>query len=281
MELHLELFGQPVVHSDGEPPRPVAASLQPLLAFLALEPDGACSRDRLIESLWPNTDHGRQRLNTAVWRCRRLFGDDDLIEVHRSGFVALDTDSVAVDIVPVARALSDGNRARVAEGDAVARRRLCGATTANWSRFLAGNYDDWVVRTRDRLERAVVKGVDTLSRSAAGHDEAIDWTERLIALDPLREDAHRRLIRLYAAAGRRADALRQYDDCARFLHDELGVEPLIETTLVAAAVRERIDPVPVDAPDPRRALTDLRVALASCRSALDQIETALAALPDA
>jgi DNA-binding SARP family transcriptional activator len=278
-ELRLELFGQPVVCRDGESRSAVAASLQPMLAFLALEPESVCSRDRLIDCLWPDAHHGRQRLNTAVWRCRQLFGDADVIEVHRSGYVALDTDVVAVDVVPVARALTDGNRARVAAGDEDARRRLCGAVTTNWSRFLAGNYDDWVVRTRDRLQRAVVKGVDTLSQSASEPEEAIEWTERLVALDPLREDGHRHLIRLYATAGRRSDALRQYDDCVRNLRDELGVEPLVETTLVAAAVRGRVEPLPMNGPDHRLALDDLRVALASCRVAIDQIETALASLP--
>jgi Bacterial transcriptional activator domain len=99
-----------------------------------------------------------------------------------------------------------------------------------------------------------------------------------VRLDPLREDAHRRLIRLYAETGRRADALRQYDVCVRNLKDDLGVEPLVETSLVAAAVRAGVAPLPADLTDPRHALSELRRALATCQTAVDQIESALTAM---
>ncbi len=53
---------------------------------------------------------------------------------------------------------------------------------------------------------------------------------RLLALDPLREDVHRLLMRLHARAGRRNAALRQYRACADALGRDLGVAPEDETT---------------------------------------------------
>ena len=44
---------------------------------------------------------------------------------------------------------------------------------------------------------------------------------RLLAQDPLHEPAHQESMRLYAAAGRRSDALRQYRECVRVLEREL------------------------------------------------------------
>ena len=48
---------------------------------------------------------------------------------------------------------------------------------------------------------------------------------QVLAHDKAREDAHRGLMRLYAAMGARTEALRQYDMATEILQKELGVEP--------------------------------------------------------
>ena len=274
---HLRLFGQPVVWRGCATPSLVAPSLQPLLAFLSLERNLSCDRERLVDSLWPDVrgDRARHRLNTAVWRCRKLLRCDDAIVVGRGGHVSIDERSIEIDLVPVARALGDDNRASAARGDRAAQRQLCDAVAIDASQFLAGNYHEWVVQARHRIELSVIKGVETLLHIADDPTTSIEWAELLVRLDPLREDAHRRLIRLYAEAGRRADALRQFDECTRHLHDDLGVEPLVETALAAAAVREGVTPMQLDLSDPRRILGELRAALQTCQEAVEHIESVL------
>ena len=51
--------------------------------------------------------------------------------------------------------------------------------------------------------------------------------------------AHQALMRLYAWSGRHAAALRQYEECARLLDDELGSEPEAETVALYAAIKAR------------------------------------------
>lgn len=282
-DLHLELLGRPIVRRTGSDPAPVPLSLQSFLAFLSIEREAGCHRDRLIDSLWPDVpaDQGRRRLNTAVWRSRNLFGGgrDGALVATRTGYIALDRTMLAIDIAPTIHALSTEGRAAAERGDVGAVEALRHAVLVDANQFLAGNYDEWAVQTRHQLEAAVVKGVETLLDVVSTPAETTAWAELLVRIDPLREDTHRRLIRLYADAGRRADALRQYEICVRHLRDDLGVEPLIETTLVATAIREGIDPLPANAPDPRRALCQLREALASCHLVLDHLEAAIAALP--
>ena len=58
---------------------------------------------------------------------------------------------------------------------------------------------------------------------------AIRCAERLARADPLREDAHRALMRLHDARGDRARALRVYHAYAATLQRELGVEPSATT----------------------------------------------------
>jgi DNA-binding SARP family transcriptional activator len=52
---------------------------------------------------------------------------------------------------------------------------------------------------------------------------------RLLRQDPLREDVHRYVMRLYASAGQRQLAIRQYDYCRDLLASELDISPMPET----------------------------------------------------
>ena len=60
-----------------------------------------------------------------------------------------------------------------------------------------------------------------------------------LGLDPLREDAHRTLMRIYQRSGRRADALKQYQQCVETLRRELNVEPGAATTRLYLELRRR------------------------------------------
>jgi DNA-binding SARP family transcriptional activator len=283
VHVFLELLGRPVVRRLGSTPTPIPTGLQTFLAFMCFERDNGCTRERVIDALWPDlsAETGRRRLNTAVWRSRNLLGADaaGVVLASRSGRIALDRSAVSVDVAPMITALSDNGRAAAADGDAQAIAALRRAVVVDAEQFLTGNYDEWAVQTRRGLELSIVNGVATLLQAASEPREAIDWAELLVRLDPLREDAHRHLIRLYADAGRRADALRQYDTCVRHLRDDLGVDPLIETSLVAAAVRSGVPPMPNSVADPRRALQALRDALEASQTVIEMIESAIAALP--
>ena len=57
-----------------------------------------------------------------------------------------------------------------------------------------------------------------------------DYARRWLRLDPLREEAHRQLMKLYAGTDQRPAALRQYQECVRILEEELGMPPSEETT---------------------------------------------------
>lgn len=282
MELRLILLGKPVVCSTGSSDVDVPLSLQPFFGYLGVERSSGCHRERMIEALWPQVapDKGRRRLNTVVWRARALFGQErEAVHTSRTGHIALDRACVEVDIVPTVAALSDENRSAAAHADPGAIARLQRAVLADAEDFLVGCYDDWVVQARHQLGLAIISGIETLLTAASSDDEAMLWAELLVRRDPLREDTHRRLIRLYAEAGRRSDALRQYEVCERRLRDELGVEPLIETTLVAMAVREGVQPLEAHDSEPARTLRQMQRALASCRLAVEQIEAALTSLP--
>ncbi|MGH2561619.1 MAG: ATP-binding protein, partial [Thermomicrobiales bacterium] len=104
---------------------------------------------------------------------------------------------------------------------------------------------DWPVARRESLRRARERAVimlATLDLDAGEPLTAISALDALLAVDASFEEAHRALMRAYAAAGQRDLSLRQFERCREALHRELAVEPADETRALAAAIRT----MPVD-----------------------------------
>lgn len=282
-ELSMQLFGKAVVWRADSTRIGIPTSLKPFLGYLCLEPGSTCHRERVVEVLWPSLPPpvGRRRLNTVVWRTRVMFDAerDDVLHVSRDGVIRLDKDRIDIDVVEAVSGFSTDPRSAAGQGVAHTADLLARSARIDAQEFLVGCYHEWVVQAREELAAGVVAVLETLVALAPTSDEAIYWAELLLRRDPLREDMHRRLIRLYAEAGRRADALRQYEVCRRRLQEDLNVEPLVETALLASAIRAGVAPLDAAMQQPAAALRELRSALASCRSAVEQIERALAALP--
>jgi len=103
-------------------------------------------------------------------------------------------------------------------------------------------FQEWLAAERDRT---LAIACDVLHRLAAAqgtsgnHDSAVQAGRRLVALDPLSEIGQRALIRAYAQAGRREEALRQYKSCIETLQRELGVTPDAETQALADEIARR------------------------------------------
>jgi DNA-binding SARP family transcriptional activator len=71
---------------------------------------------------------------------------------------------------------------------------------------------------------------------AVRYEQTMRGSAALLKEDRCDEVAHRQLMRAYAAQGRRSDALRQYQFCARILAEELGAQLLPETIRLFQAI---------------------------------------------
>jgi predicted ATPase/DNA-binding SARP family transcriptional activator len=107
-------------------------------------------------------------------------------------------------------------------------------------------FDDWQRYQTQDLQDELASALERLAEgygAAGAFEPAIAVARRRLELDPLREAAHRQLMRLYAQAGRRTAVLRQYETCVRVLDQELGVSPAAETTALYERLRaERAEP---------------------------------------
>ena len=81
----------------------------------------------------------------------------------------------------------------------------------------------------DELQRELLARFAADLASVGRHDAAAARYRRLLVIEPEREAWYRELMRVYAASGERAMALRQYQACRARLRHELGIEPGAET----------------------------------------------------
>jgi DNA-binding SARP family transcriptional activator len=94
--------------------------------------------------------------------------------------------------------------------------------------LLPGYYQDWIIPAQEHLSEQYSQAATALieqTEAAGQSDRALEFAQRLVALDPLREDAHLHLIRLLARCGHVDAAKRQLARLETVLREEFGESP--------------------------------------------------------
>jgi DNA-binding SARP family transcriptional activator len=210
--------------------RDLPRGVQRLVAYLGLAHHPA--RAAVAGQLWPDVPerqaHGS--LRSALWRLHR--SAPGLVEV--SGTALSLGSGVCVDVRETAqwaqRALDPrGNPPEPWPGDREIRGEL-----------LPGWYEDWVLLERERLRQlrmyAMEALADTLAR-VGRFGEAVQAAHAAIAVEPLRESAHRTLVRIHRVEGNLVEAVRAYESFRELLAAELGSVPSPRMAALVADLR--------------------------------------------
>ena len=201
---------------------------QALLAYLALPPGPARSRDSLAGLLWSGTtdEHARHNLRQTLFALRQAIVPDPFIV--EGELVGLQESAADVDVDAFERGVAQGTRDALREATDLYRGELL-----EGFRIDEAPFDDWLTAERQRLRELGLNALEKLlamDLAAGALEQAVGTGLRLLALDPLREGVHRTLMDLYVRQGRRTAALRQYQRCVEVLQRELGVGPEAATT---------------------------------------------------
>jgi TolB-like protein len=231
----LRLLGPLSLAIDGRELHQLPRKADALLALLALQPGRPIARETVADFLW--TDRGpeqaRHSLRQTLLVLRRSVGDGLILGEGNSLVIPWGT--LAVDAIEFEARAASSDRDVLAEAAALYR----GALLENRAP-VATRFDDWLAVERSRFAALAATILRRLAaaRGAAGEFEtAIAAAMRLLAIDNLREDSHRLLIELLARAGRRGEALRQFDIVTELLKRELGVRPDGETDALVRRIR--------------------------------------------
>ncbi|MGB3441273.1 MAG: BTAD domain-containing putative transcriptional regulator [Actinophytocola sp.] len=200
----------------------LSSSAQQLLAFLALQ-DRPRTRTYVARTLWPEATNTRANANlrSSLWRALRT--EPGIISASAQEMAL--AKEIHVDIHDAI-----GRAHQLLDKSSVCEDILNRQTRDDLSSDLLPEWSDneWVLLEQEQYHQLRLYALEAMARrltTAGRYGEAVAAGLAAVQAEPLRESAHRALIYAHLAAGNRAEAQHQYDQCRRVLLDELGLEP--------------------------------------------------------
>jgi len=222
--------------ADGSTIDLTARKAQGVLAYLAVE--GRAGRSRLAGIFWGGLSEERARHNVRQVLARIRADCGDIVET-KGDLLVLDEASVSVDAAEYCRLSTETDQASMERCLALYTGDLLEGAAPKEPEF-----QEWLLTTRERLRNRACEVMDRYVAQLMANDEierALEAVSRRLEMDPACEPAHRNKMALLTNAGRRSEAIRQYQVCADALQREIGVEPSAETRALLARIRDSGD----------------------------------------
>jgi class 3 adenylate cyclase/DNA-binding SARP family transcriptional activator len=211
-----------------------------LLAYLACTAPRPQPRERLSALLWGShfDVQAKQNLRQALFRLRKVLGEDAI--ESDSEVVSLNATAVLSDVSRFEAMVREGSRDALSAAADLYRGRLIDDVTVGEE-----GWNEWLTGERERLlELALgaMVGLGEQELSAGRAEQALKAGQRAIALNDIREDAHRLIVQALAATGRKSEALKHYQGLVALLKRELNTEPDAATRSLVAGLRNPQSP---------------------------------------
>jgi DNA-binding SARP family transcriptional activator len=210
---------------------------QALLAYLAARPRSH-TRSELYDLFCDNAEDPPAALRWHLNRIRRWIGSDVILAGDDR--LQVNLQAASADCSAFEEILGAGLESKTVPHLAAAVDSFRADFLADLSLPEAPEFELWLVGERARFRRLYERGLDELIArhlAAEEFDAAIPLAARLLRSNPVLEQAHARLIWLYAKTGQRQAALEQYARCRELLRRELAVEPMPELAALEADIR--------------------------------------------
>ena len=228
LDARLSLLGAFRLEVDGAAVA-LPTGAQRLLALLCLK--HCMSRRQLAGSLWPesSTKQALTNLRQVCWRLHDATRGARVVVDH--GALLELSPTVRSDVRWLSQAVS---RPVEVSGEAapLARHFLLDLTRTDTAHLLADWDDEWLDDERERFRQIRLHVLERWALHLAEQGEhglALEAGLAALHTDPLRETAHRTVIRIHLIEGNVGEAKRAYARCRSILRAEIGVEPSVET----------------------------------------------------
>src|SRR5215208_1977598 len=264
--LVLQFLGLPQLHLDDQPIATDRRKAIALLAYLAVNDSDHgsqhYSREALSALLWPDYEQAKafSNLRRTIWEVHQALGEGWLIAERET--VCLNAEAaIDLDVLHFQGLISQSN------GQSDPKQRIplgVEATKLYRNHFLTGfslkdayAFNEWAYAEAEELRHKLAAVLERLLDDfpAMGEAEkAVPYARRLVALDPLNEASHRKLMKVYIQTGQHSAALKQYQTCEQILRKELGLDPQPETRALYKKIRrgrgkEQAQSVPMEKQD--------------------------------
>lgn len=217
-----------------------------LLSYLVIRRDRTHTRDLLAGKFWPDEPEAvaRKRLSNALWQLNQSAKQIGLTELFDKTQAAVGFSpglTVVVDVEEFESRLDDVERRLRADPRSVGIDELTAVVDGYGGDLLAGHYDEWILELRHKVRERWLGALGVLvrkNRAATDYESALRHALSLVAAEPLSEEWHREVMRLYHLNGQPSAAERQFNLCRRALADDLQAEPSAETVELLDKIRQ-------------------------------------------
>jgi len=211
--------------------------------FLAVNRHRSIHRDELLGAIWPDDAPAQtgSGLDAILSKLRSMlksagFAAADAGVTVNSKTITLQLPGSAwIDLEAGANALDEAEGALRRNDTVAAWSQANVAVVISKRPFLADVEAPWIESQRAALRAMQMRALQCLVNVSANNAEpllAVQHALEMIELEPFRETAYQLLMKMHAAAGDRAEALRVFAKCRELLRDELGVSPSPQTEAV-------------------------------------------------
>jgi predicted ATPase/DNA-binding SARP family transcriptional activator len=215
--------------------------MRALLAYLAVEREQDHRREVLAELLWrdnaPATARGNLRRTLSdLRRTLELPAHTTLFSAskHNIRFIP----NAYIDVHHFLEQNACGQTPALSEEKMISLYR--GEFLSGLSLPDSPEFEDWLLIQRESLHRRALTLLERRSNfheQAGNYSKSLHFALRYTELEPWCENAHRRVMRIYALNGQNSAAILQYETCGRLLKKELGVLPGEETRNLLEQIR--------------------------------------------
>ena len=210
-----------------------------IFCYIATSPHRRAEKDVLIDVFWadedpetveknfhPTISHIRKALNSRqTFKQNFIKFRDGAYQLNPELIYSIDTEEFenAIAVAEIAKEADDTESFRI---------NLEKANELYRGEFMTGVYDDWAEERRPFYAEQHSRILNALAKLAINEKKwsnAIKYANEILQADPYREDAHRLVMQVYAAQGKRAKMKEQFDTLKELLKNELGVAPAPKT----------------------------------------------------
>lgn len=210
-----------------------------IFCYIATSRHRRVDKEVLIDAFWtdedlaaieknfhPTISHIRKALNS-----KQSFKQNFL--VFRDGAYQLNPElSYSIDTEEFETAIAEAEKAKRDKLTDAFRENLETANELYRGEFMAGVYETWAEERRGFFAEQHARVLNALAKLAFGDkswSNALKFAGEILKSDPFREDAHRLVMKVYAAQGKRSSVVEQFETLQNLLKNELGVAPAPET----------------------------------------------------
>ncbi len=213
-----------------------------LLACLALQPGIKIRREDLAERCWPENESQRQRtrLRQEISALRTIFGDN----VDSPLVVTHDHVQLRLDLLEIDTQQFDNHMAAGTKSDLpLIQAEHLSEAIAFYREDLLMEYPDSFLDRRSEYTRRYESGLHHLAnlrRTMGDSSGAKEYLQRLITRNPLLEEAHADLMRVFAECRQPSEVRRQYNELESILRAEIASEPTESTRRLRTTLLENM-----------------------------------------